>query len=1031
MHDTKKFYLGCFVFNTLLFIFCLGHTQRVFAQDQPAEIEGTVRSLEAQAPLEGVTVLNLSNGESVSTDAEGAFAVLGNEKDSLRFSMVGYQQQTVLAVLSQSVEVLLEPASEKLEEVVVTALGIERQTRGLSYNTQQISSDAVSENRDNSGNVMSNLSGKVAGAVVTTSSTGPSAAVRVVLRGNKSISGNNNALIVVDGVPYDNSPGQQATGTTPNYGTSDGAANINPDDIASINILKGPSAAALYGSRAANGAIIITTKQGEEGSYRIDYKGGLSVNTLHMLSKFQNSYGRGNDGEKGENIGESWGEKGTTYPNNVEGFFDNSATYNNTISTYGGSEKVKGYMSYSNNRVGGVIPGNKMNRNSLNLRINTELLPKLKTDVKLNYLNQQVDDRPRLGDMGTPIETYIMPRDMSPDELKDFETTNPVNGEPMRKYWSGSTLYDNPYWSINRTSVNEVRDRVTALGSVSYELIEGLEAMARFSFDKYIDKIDGSFYDGTVSLGDVREGGEYFETHTRYWERNFDFLLNGENTLADNIQLNYNVGTSFLNRKYESFQNMANGLSIPNQFSLIMATTPEFNQINAYERQLNSVYASVQLALYDQLYFEGTARNDWSSTLKQPHSYFYPSVGVSWVFNEMFELPSWVTFGKLRGSFTQVGNDPDPYLLNQLYKFGLGAGKGFVSRDAVKAIPDLKPEQTKSFEVGLDMQFFDNRLAFDATYYKSNTVNQLLYLGLPMASGFSRQYINAGDIENKGLEIQLTSHPIQKEDFSWDMGLNFAKNTNKIIKLHETTKRANITESTKYATVVVNEGGEYGDLYGHQWQRDETSGKYVVDSEGLPVVEANKKLGNFNPDFLLGFSNTFHYKGVDLSFLIDSRIGGELVSGTAAYLAAFGVGDFTESHREGNWVIDAVDADGHANEKAITAQQFWTKVGQNGRDAWGDFFIYDMTNVRLRELSLAYNFDVDSWKGIRNAQVSLTARNLFFLYRGKSKMNIPGIGRIDNPVDPEAALGAGNFQGVELGLPPSLRTFGLNVKLGF
>lgn len=1013
----------------IVFIYlCLG-TTGAWAQQAISKVI-TVKDGRSHAPLPGVTVVNLTTKLSMATNETGIANLEASTGDRLQVTLLGYVAQTTVVGNESNVEIILEPDEQTIGEVVVTALGIKRETRGLTYATQQISAESVNDARDNSGNIMSSLTGKVAGAVVTTSSSGPGAAARVVLRGNKSISGNNNALVVVDGVPYDNTPGTQATGTTPNYGTGDGAANINPDDIESINILKGPSAAALYGTRAANGAIVITTKQGREGRYSIDYNGSAAIDQVNMLTDFQNTYGRGNGGVAGTNVGESWGEPGTTYSNNVRDFFRNSSTFNNSISTYGGTEKVQGYMSYSNNKIGGIFQGNDLKRNSLNLRLNTELIPGLKTDVKLNYVNQQVDNRPRLGDMGIPVEAYIMPRDMDEAELRDFETIDPADGKPLRKYWSGSTLYDNPYWSLNRTSVNQARDRITALGSVSYQLTDWLDVLGRYSFDKYKDVVDGSFYHSTVSLGDVRYGGKYYETHTEYSEQNFDFLLNGKNKLSDNIQLNYNVGTSFLKRKYDTFQNMANGLSIPNNFSFIMATTPEFKDVKRYERQLNSVYASTQLGFYNNIFLDLTARNDWSSTLPSPHGFFYPSVGLSVVFNEWLNMPNWVTFGKARASYTEVGNDAEPFLLDQLYQFGLGAGQGFVSRNATKAIPDLEPERTKSFEAGLDMRFFNDRLTFDATYYKSNTINQLMYLTLPMASGFSREYINAGKIENKGFELQLTAIPVRNDQFSWNTGVNFATNTNTIVELHEKTKRANVTESTNYATVVVNEGGKYGDLYGHVWKKD-AGGQYVVDANGLPVVESNQKLGNFNPKALLGWSNTFTYGNVSLHTLIDARIGGEIVSGTAAYLAAFGVADFTEDHREGDWVIPGVHEDGTANSTPITAQQFWTTVSQNGRNAWGEFFTYDMSNVRFRELAVSYKFNVEGWKGIQAAQVSLTGRNLFFFYRGKSKMDIPGLGKIKNPIDPEGALGAGNYQGVEVGLPPTVRTYGLNVKVTF
>lgn len=984
-----------------------------------------------QSPVAGATITNVTLQNSSSTSSDGIGEIQGKQGDEVRISVVGYTDLVVHLGSSTSVDALLERDQKSVGEVVVTALGIKRETRGLTYATQQLSGSAVSDVRDNSGNIMTSLNGKVAGAVVTTASTGPGAAARVVLRGNKSISGNNNALVVVDGVPYDNSQGTQATGTTPNYGSSDGAANINPDDIESINVLKGPSAAALYGSRAANGVIIITTKQGSADRYRIDYNGGFSIDQVNMLTKFQNTYGRGSGGNLGTNVGESWGAPGTTYSDNVRSVFDNASTINNSISTYGGTEKLNGYVSYANSRIGGIFPGNQLGRNNLNLRINSEPLPKLKTDVKLNYVNQQIDNRPRLGDMGIPVEAYIMPRDLSKEELNHFEDINPSNGEPVRKYWSGATLYDNPLWSLNRTSVNEERDRITALASASYELANWLSVMGRYSFDRYNDKTDGSFYQGTMSLGDVRRGGKYYETHNNYWERNIDLLLSGSTALSDDILLTYNAGTSFLTRQRHSFQNMANGLSIPNKFSMSMATTPEFLLINRYKRQLNSVYASAQVGFYENIFLDLTARNDWSSTLGSPHSYFYPSAGLSVVFHDYLKLPDWVQFAKARASYAFVGNDAEPYLLQQLYNFGLGAGQGFVFRNSVKAIENLKPEQTRSFEAGLDVKFLSGRLSLDATYYKSNTKNQLIFLNLPMASGFSREYINAGNIQNEGWEVQLSAKPVDNGRFSWNTGLNFSRNVNTVLELHEKRKREDISASTNYAMVVVAEGERYGDLYGQKWKVDEATGKYVVNSSGLPVAEQNKHLGNFNPDALLGWNNTFSYKKFSLSTLVDARIGGEIVSGTAAYLAAYGVGDFTEMYREGGWVIDAVDENGNANQQAITAQQFWTTVSAGGRNAWGEFFTYDMTNVRLRELALSYRFDVSRIKGITAAQISLTGRNLFFFYRGKSKLDIPGLGKIKNPIDPEGALGTGNYQGIEVGLPPAVRTYGLNLKLTF
>ncbi len=992
--------------------------------------QGTVTDKVTKETLPGVQVIVKGTFKGGVSDMDGTFKIEANNDDYLVFSMLGYESKEIPVANKTSFTVELIPTTYDLGEVVVTALGIERKTRTLSYSTQQIEG-SIGEIKDNSSNILSSLSGKISGAVITTAATGPGAAARVVLRGNRSISGNNTALIVIDGVPYDNTSYGQATGTMYNYGGGDGAVNINPDDVASINVLKGPSAAALYGSRAANGAIIITTKQGKEGRLKIDFNSGMSVDKPNLLINFQNTYGRGNGGVAAQGIGESWGAAAQTYSTNVKDFFETAYSFNNTVSLYGGTDMMQGFASYTNNSVEGMIPGNKLERNTMNLRINTQFHSRLTTDAKITYVNQKVKNRPRLGDAGTPIEAYIMPRDMSEQELKEYETINPNNGQPVRKYWTTSSIYDNPYWSTNRTSVNEERNRVTLLGSAKYQLLDWLSILGRVSYDRYDDKTDGSFYDGTVSLGDVKAGGKYYETNSQYWERNFDLLLSGENTITEYISLNYNLGTSFLKRKYATVTNMANGLSIPNKFSLTAATTPAFQDVGGYTRALNSVYGNLQIGFKSYLFVDVTGRNDWSSTLPSPHKYFYPSVGLSAIISDMMDMPSWISFGKIRASYTQVGNDPDPYLLKQQFLFALGAGQGFISRNQIKSIQDLKPEKTKSYEVGLDWRFLNGRLGLDATLYKSNTINQLLYIGLPMASGFNRRYINAGNIENRGMEIQLNANPIETKNFNWSTGINFSRNINKVIELAPNTTQVNITDNTKYATVIVKEGSSYGDLYGRAWKKDAATGKHIVDNRGLPVAESNQKLGNFNPDAMLGWSNRLSYKNFKVSFLIDARIGGEMVSGTDAYLAAYGVAGYTEKFREGGLVLDAVKVDGSANTTAITSQQLWTTVSQNGRDAWGDFFTYDMTNVRLRELSVGYDFQLKETAVIESASLSITGRNLLFFYRGKSIMNINGIDKRDNPTDPDTSLGAGNYQGVELGLPPLSRTIGLNLKLTF
>jgi len=983
---------------------------------------------ERNMAIPGVSVSVKGTRKGTLSDAEGHFKIDAEKGEVLLFSFIGYEQQEVIVGDRSSLEVILKQSTKSLGEVVVTALGIVKNSKTLTYAAQKINGAQLNEVRDAS--FMSALSGKIAGAVVNQAAAGPGSAVRVVLRGNRSISGNNNALIVVDGVPVDNStPQGQIDSDRGGYNGSDGAANINPDDVESVNVLKGAAATALYGSRAANGAIIITTKKGTAGKLSVNYNGGISADKAWLMLPFQNVYGRGNGGKTVEGAAASWGGKTQTYPDNVKDFFHTAISVNNAVSAATGSEKIQAYTSYANNYSEGIIPENKLYRNTLSLRINTQLTSKLSTDAKISYVNQEIKNKPVTGEIGgTSLMTYIMPRDMSSTELKDYETIN-EGGQPVSKYWTTSSVYTNPYWNIHRTSYNERRDRVTLLGSVKYEFTPWLNVQARYSLDRYNDKIKGSYYGGTIGILPVTpKGGRYFETNGYVSERNIDVLVSGNNKLTQDVGITYNIGGNILRRQYETSTTSANGLQVPNKFNLIYATsldaTTQFTK-----RELQSVYGSVQFDFRKYLFLDVSARNDWSSTLPSPYAYFYPSVGLSALISDMTQLPSWISFAKVRASYTRVGNDAIPYLLIQPYSYAPGASNGFISRDATKAISDLKPELTSSWEFGIDWRFLDGRIGIDGTFYKTNTINQLLFLALPPASGFSNQYINAGNIENRGIEITLTADPVRSKKFNWNTTVNFSRNINKVLELSPDVKEASLTGSKRLADVVVKEGGSYGDMYGSGWATDPKTGAHLVNAKGLPEMNELQYLGNFNPDFSLGWSNTFSYGPLSLSFLLDGRVGGTVISGTDANLAFYGLGDFTLPYREGGWVLPGVYSNGRNNTTDIKAEDFWTTVS-GGRYAWGQFFAYDATNFRLREVALGYEIPLHS-KFIKHAKVSLTGRNLFFLYRGKSRLDIPGIGKRKIPFDPDMTLGAGNFQGIESGTPPALKSFGVNVKLSF
>lgn len=1011
---------------------------RISAQDQP--IKGIVRDATSQSPLPGVSVSIKGTSRGVTTTADGSFSIQAPVDATLVFSFIGFEKQEVPAAGRSSLEIALKPAASQLGEVVVTALGIERKTRSLGYATQQLNNTDLTAVRQPGANIMNSLSGKVAGAVITPASTGPGGAVRVVLRGNRSISGNNNALIVVDGVPIDNTmttePGGSGSANTvatqqkslaSGYSGSDGAASINPDDVESVTVLKGPAAAALYGSRAANGALVITTKRGKSGKVTMNYTGGVAMDNPYLLMKFQDTYGRGNGGEYGAQAGESWGAPATTYKDNVRDFYNTGVSVNNSVNISGGTDKMRGYASYTHNANNGIVPENRLERNTVNLRLNAEILPKLTTDVKVTYMSQTIKNKPRLGDNGVTNEALIMPRDMHPDSLKNFETYD-ATGQPVPKYWTTSSAFQNPYWDVHRTALNEERNRITLMGLAKYQLTDWLSVQGRYSLDKYDDKITGSYYFGTIPMPTLT-GGRYQEAYVNRWERNMDLLISGNNKLGSDFGLNYNVGAAVLRNRGYNTQSFANGLSIPNQFNLNFASTPAFSNLTV-EKEIQSIYGSAQLDYRQQLFLDVSARNDWSSTLPAPHSYFYPSVGVSAILSDMMDLPDWISFGKVRAAYTQVGNDADPYLLIQTYSYALGAGNGFVARDQIKYISDLKPEKTESWEAGLEWRFLDGRLGLDATVYKSNTYNQLIFIGLPQPSGYNQQYINAGNIQNSGVEVMLSATPVRKNDFSWNSSLNFALNRSKAVSLSPGIAEAALTTATGFGSLLVKPGGMYGDIYGYAWAKDDKTGEYLLNTSGLPVVTQLQKIGNYNPDYTLGWSNQLQYKKLNLSFLIDGRVGGIVISGTDAMMAYFGIADYTAKFREGGLLLPGVLADGSANTTEINAEKLWTHVSQGGRNAFAEFFAYSATNFRLRELSLGYNFDWQN-KLVKSARLSLTGRNLFFFYRGKSLLDIPGIGKRTIPVDPEVAIGSSNYQGMESGILPITRSFGLNLSLSF
>ncbi|MET7256349.1 SusC/RagA family TonB-linked outer membrane protein [Dyadobacter fermentans] len=1036
------------ILSLMLCVLCLAaHFNQTYAQ-QSKKITGKVIDQQG-APVPGASIVVKHSTSGAIADKDGSFEIAVPESAAnaavIVISYIGMKTQEV-PVGNQSAlgEITLLDDAMGLQEVVVTALGIERAAKTLTYATQKIGGDQVNEIRD--ANFTNTLSGKIAGLTITPSANGPGGATRIVLRGNRSIQGSNNALIVVDGVAIDNStPAGQVRYDAGGHSGSDGASSINPDDIESINVLKGAAGAALYGSRAANGVIMITTKKGKSGKINVNVNSGITFDKALVTPSLQNTYSQGSGGTYSTLTNGSWGARITgqsvqdwagntvslkAYPDNISDFFKTAISTNNSVGVSGGSEKVQSYFSYANNYINGIVPHNRLSRNTFNARLSYDITSRLSADVKVTYMLQNIFNKPGVGGDGMVVaNAYRMPRSVDPETLKSYKKVD-VTGVETPTFWtSPDAVYMNPYWTINNTHRDENRSRVTGLFVLRYKLTDWLNIQGRVSSDSYNDFITQKYANNTVNYA-RQPGGFYSEGNDYIAERNADLLLTGTNNIAPDLKVTYNLGGSILNRSMRHRINAADGLGFANKYDLSYATTLKTETATA-KRQLQSVYGTVQFGYRDYLFLDLTARNDWSSTLPSPYSYFYPSVGLSAVISEMVKLPQWVNLGKVRGSFTKVGNDADPYLLGQTYTYIRGGFGGYIASSSTKAIADLKPELTQSIEFGTEWRFYNNRLGVDLTYYKTNSKNQLIRVASPASSGYSTLNVNAGNIQNKGFEVVLSVKPVVAKDFTWNMGLNCALNKSKVVALYDGVSQLYLGSSTsvRTATPLIKEGGSFGDLYGYKWKT--LNGKYVVSDKGVPVKsDAIENLGNYNPKFSAGFSNNFNYKNWALSVLVDGKFGGVITSGTAAQMAYNGTGIDTEKFRDaGSWVIEGVTAEGAPNTKAINAEAFWQTVAQ-GDYSWGEFFTYHATNVRVREVSLGYDF-----KGLPGflsaARLSVVARNLFFLYRGNAILDIPGIGKRKMDFDPEMSLGNSNYQGIEYFNLPSTRNIGLNLKLSF
>lgn len=995
----------------------------------PVVVKGVVKDVDG-VTLPGVSVRVKGSNAGTSTDANGAYTLTVPDNNStLIFTYIGYITKEVAVSNRTSLDVTLDIANTALTEVVVTALGIERSSKSLTYAAQTLDAADLSQAKET--NMINALAGKVAGVTITKNATGPGSSTKVLLRGSRSIFGNNQPLYVIDGVPMDNTSREQGTGqTSGSRDGGDGIGMINSDDIESMTILKGASAAALYGSQGQNGAIVITTKRGKTGKVTVDYTGSTTIDRPFILPDVQAEYGQGAGGVYNANNESSWGPKitgqtitlwnGTQMamqgqPDRIKDFYRDGSSLSNTIGISGGSEKMQTYFSYGNSNAKGILRNHEYDRHNFDFKIDNTISDKLSFFSKLTYIMEDVDNKPFTGERNDATGSiYHAPASIPLSEMQKYEYTD-VLGNLRQSYWVPGSIYlSNPYWKMNRQLFFEQKRRLIGLISAKYKFTNWLDLQVRGSLDRTDENTDEKMYADSYELSGNGNLFNLYDGNRR--ATNLDALLSFRQDISKSFNLTGYLGGSIQETKYESVATVANGLNKLDFFFMSNAKNPRTN--NSYGRtpQVQSLYATTTLSYKDYLYLDLTARNDWSSALpKENQSYFYPSVGLTAIVSDMVDLPSWVSYGKARVTLANAGYGGQQYLTDNYFSVGAG---GTINTPGTRSLGNYKPELTQSFEAGLDWRFFTNRLGLDITYYRSETKNQLISLAVPNATLFNAQYINAGLIRNSGVEFMLNGTPVRSTAFSWDVMFNFSKNVNKVVRLSDRLKTA-VLGDDRQVLETVEEGKSYGTMYMAEWKKD-AQGRRIVNANGVPVVTPKTAYaGNYNPNYMLGMNNSLNFKNLSLSFLVDYKNGGTVIGGTLAAMDASGNSKTSLYGRENGIVLDAVTEAGVQNTKSITAETYWQSLGN--RTPVKDFYAFSATNLRMREVVLGYKLPNELVRKsgfVQTARLSLVGRNLFFFYR-------------DAPYDPEIATGVANRGGLEYSSLPTTRNIGLSLNATF
>lgn len=980
------------------------------AQDDGKTVGGTVLD-ENGEPVIGATVTVKGTNLVTVTDIDGRFELKVPNGSILSVSYLGYTTAEVPAT-GENLTISLKPDERQLAEVVVTALGIRRSEKALSYNVQQVNSEQLTTVK--SANFMNSLAGKVAGVNINASSAGVGGATRVVMRGPKSINQSNQALYVVDGVPINNRNNGETGSIYSTQPGSEGIADINSEDIESISVLSGPAAAALYGSAAAQGVIMITTKKGSKGRVQVTISNSSQFLSPFKMPEFQNSYAN-RPGEV-----RSWGEKGGSPYGGFEpeDFFNTGTNIQNNVALTVGNDRNQTYLSVGTTNARGIIPDNKYNRYNFTVRNTTKFLDdKLTLDFSLSYVNQNDRNLMAQGQYFNPlVPLYLFPRGESFDAIRTFEVWDASRGIYVQNWNFGDALQmQNPYWVAKRMNRINHKHRYMTNASLKYQITPWLDVTGRLRFDRTNTKFEDQRYASTINLFAHSPYGFYKYENVADQALYGDLMANINKTLGD-FSIGANIGGSFQRTQYEDegYQGglkAPSNLFTPNAIDYAAATNDNRPIYGFNKHYINSLFANAELGWKSMLFLTLTGRNDWDSALAgtKHESFFYPSVGMSAIISQMVQLPEFISYMKVRGSWASVGSAISPNIASR-WRYVYNPASQSYSTVTYKFPETFYPERTNSWEAGLTARFFDNALTLDVTFYQSNTRKQTFLRPITVGEGYSNEYVQTGNVRNRGLELSLGYNKTWG-DFTWNSSLTYSMNRNKIIDLLEDPNEVISQAGLNGANVILKKGGTMGDVYTYTDFARDNEGNIALDASGnvmRQTLSNPKYCGSVLPKGNIGFSNDFTWKGLNLGFLVTARLGGIVLSQTQALLDYYGVSQATADAREAGGIA--------VNTGMVSAESYYSVVGGNN-PIWSEY-IYSGTNVRLQEAHISYNLP-RKWLGGMDLTVGLTANNLFMIY-------------CKAPFDPETTGSTGTFyQGFDYFMQPSLRTLGFNIKLKF